>query len=213
MLLVFPIISYGTPSPYTQVSSQRALDMLSRPPSDMSLSSTTSSSESDHTPSPRDTPFSPTELLHKLPATHIGSAVAGKLHSVNDVIQKVLTESRPSQAKEVGVWLSIAQVRLVDMSNDMEIIYAMHETSRIRAIGVYSQDKRFIGYIIKEEGKPLIGHVLRCNSAALMVSLVSFLRQSCQITFYQRGGSFYDELSADDSEEFDQAEVHGSSSY
>ena len=148
-------------------------------------------------------PLSPTELLHKFPATHIGSAVAGKLHSVNEVIQKVLSVNKPSHAKEVCVWLSLAQVRLVDMSDESEIMYAMHETSRIRAIGVYAPDKRFIGYIIKEVGKPLTGHVLRCNSAGLMVSLMSFLRQSCQITFYQRGGSFYDELSADDSEDFD----------
>ncbi len=142
---------------------------------------------------------------------HIGSAVAGKLHSVNEVIQKVLLESRPSQAKEVSVWLSVAQVRLVDTSGLEEVIYATHETSRIRAIGVYSLDKRFIGYIIKEEGRPLTGYVLRCNSAGLMVSLVSFLRQSCQITFHQRGGSFYDELSADDSEDCDTSEVGGSS--
>ena len=70
-------------------------------------------------------------------------------------------------------------------------------------IGVYSQDKRFMGYIIKEEGKPLTSYVLRCNSAALMVSLMSFLRQSCQLTSFQRGGSFYDELSADDVDDCD----------
>ncbi len=105
------------------------------------------------------------------------------------------------------MWLSLAQVRLVDTSGEEEVIFATHETSRIRAIGVYSLDKRFIGYIIKEEGQPLTGHVLRCNSAALMVSLVSFLRQSCQITFHQRGGSFYDELSADESEDSENSEV------
>ena len=129
------------------------------------------------------------------------------MHTVNDVIQRVLQESRPSGAREVCVWLSLAQVRLVDMSDEHEMIYESHETSRIRAIGVYSIDKRFIGYIIKEEGKPLMGHVLRCNSAGLMVSLMSFLRQACQITFSHQGGSLYDELSADDSEDYDAPEV------
>lgn len=103
--------------------------------------------------------------------------------------------------------LSVAQVQLVDVKKDKEEVIESHETSRIRAIGVYSQDKRFIGYIIKEEGKPLMGHVLRCNSAGLMVSLMSFLRQSCQLMSYQRGGSFYDELSTDDSEDWEQSDV------
>lgn len=98
------------------------------------------------------------------------------------------------------MWLSLAQLRLIDMSDEREMIYESHETSRIRAIGVFSVDKRFIGYIVKEEGKPLMGHVLRCNSAALMVSLVSFLRQACQIMFSQQGGSLYDELSTDESD-------------
>lgn len=119
---------------------------------------------------------------------------------MNDVIQRVLLESRPTAAKEISVWLSLAQLRLVDMSDEREMIYEAHETSRIRAIGVYAVDKRFIGYIVKEEEKPLMGHVLRCNSAALMVSLASFLRQACQIMFSQQGGSLYDELSTDESD-------------
>lgn len=150
---------------------------------------------------------SASEVLHKFPVIHIGWTAAGKLHSINDVIQKVLSESKPSQTKEVSMWLSIAQVQLVNTKNGREEIVEAHETSRIRAIGVYSQDKRFIGYIIKEEGKPLMGHVLRCNSAGLMVSLMSFLRQSCQLTSYQRGGSFYDELSTDDSDDWEQSGV------
>ena len=147
------------------------------------------------------------EFLHKIPATHIGSTKASRHASVNDVIQKVLLESRPTVSKEVSVWLSLAQLRLVDMSDEQEMIYEAHETSRIRAIGVYLIDKRFIGYIVKKEGKPLVGHVLRCNSAALMVSLVSFLRQACQIMFTQQGGSLYDELSSDESDTESACEV------
>jgi hypothetical protein len=151
-------------------------------------------------------PHSPSEFLHKLPATHIGSGRAGRHDSVNDVIQRVLLEGMPTGSREVSVWLSLAQLRLVDMSDEREMVYECHETSRIRAIGVYLPDKRFIGYIIKEEGKPLVGHVLRCNSAALMVSLVSFLRQACQIMFTQQGGSLYDELSSDDESDSESTE-------
>ena len=148
--------------------------------------------------------FSATQVLHKFPATYIGSAVAGKLHSIDDVIQKVLVDKRPTLSKELYVCLSMAEVKLVEVKGDQEEVVCMsHETSRIRAIGVYSQDKRFMGYIIKEEGKPLTTYVLRCNSAALMVSLMSFLRQSCQLTSFQRGGSFYDELAADDADDCD----------
>ena len=158
-------------------------------------------------PAPHDPPVSPSEFLHKFPAIHIGSVKVGRQHTVNDMIQRVLHTSRPSQALEVCLWLSLAQLRLVDVSDENEIIYESHETSRIRAIGVGSTDKRFIGYIIKEEGKPLMGHVLRCNSAGLMVSLSSFLRQACQIMFSQQGGSLYDELSTDDSEDYEGSEV------
>ncbi|CAI8048400.1 hypothetical protein GBAR_LOCUS26705 [Geodia barretti] len=124
----------------------------------------------------------------------------GRHDSVNEIIQKVLTDQTPMGSREISVWLSQAQLRLVDMSDEREMVFEAHETSRIRAIGVYLEDKRFIGYIVKEEGKPLLGHVLRCNSAALMVSLVSFLRQAVQITFSQQGGSLYDELSSDESD-------------
>ncbi len=89
------------------------------------------------------------------------------------------------------------------MDDGQEEVLCTHDTGRIRAIGVCSRDKRYMGYIIKEEGKPLTGHVLRCTSAGLMVSLVSFLRQSCQLMVFQRGGSFYDELSADESDDFE----------
>ncbi len=48
----------------------------------------------------------------------------------------------------------------------------------------------------------MTGHVIKCNSAALMVSFASFLRQSCQLTAHQRGGAFYEELSTDESGEW-----------
>lgn len=170
-----------------------------RSDSNSAVESSSSSNGSDH-----DLPgFLATDVLHKFPATYVGESVAGKLHSIDDVIQKVLSEGRPSEARDLYVCLSLAEVKLVEEKGDDEIVSIAHETSRIRAIGVYSQDKRFMGYIIKEEGKPLTTYVLRCNSAALMVSLMSFLRQACQLTAFQRGGSFYDELDADDGDDCD----------
>ena len=166
-----------------------------------SSSSSNGSMNNSYNSSYRDVPgFSATQILHKFCATYVGKAVAGKLHSIDDVIQKVLTDSRPTAAKDLYVCLSLAEVKYMEErgEEEEEVVCMAHETSRIRAIGVCSQDKRFMGYIIKEEGKPLTTYVLHCNSAALMVSLMSFLRQSCQLTSFQRGGSFYDELSADD---------------
>ncbi len=188
-------------SPSHQLSLSEAIDDSPHSSADISLSSNSNSS----TPSYREVPgFSATQVLHRFPATYVGSAVAGKLHSIDDVIQKVLVDKQPTLSKELHVCLSMSEVKFVEVKGDQEEVTCMsHETSRIRAIGVYSQDKRFMGYIIKEEGKPLTTYVLRCNSAALMVSLMSFLRQSCQLTSFQRGGSFYDELAADDTDDCD----------
>ena len=189
-------------SPSHQVSLSDAIDDSPNSGTEISISSSSNSS----TPSYREMPgFSATQVLHRFPATYVGSAVAGKLHSIDDVIQKVLVDKQPTLSKELHVCLSMAEVKLVEVKGDQEddVVCMSHETSRIRAIGVYSQDKRFMGYIIKEEGKPLTTYVLRCNSAALMVSLMSFLRQSCQLTSFQRGGSFYDELAADDADDCD----------
>ena len=84
-----------------------------------------------------------------------------KHHSISDTIHRVLAESHPSQAKDISVWLSIAQLRLVDVSEKPEMIYTVHDTSNIRTIGVHPEDKRFVGYIVKEEGKSWTGE--RCK--------------------------------------------------
>ena len=114
--------------------------------------------------------------------------------------------AKPSQAKQGIVSLSLLEVQLdlnpldntAHKSKQNRNVLS-HETSRIRTMGVYSSDKRFSGYIIKEVDMPQVVHVVMCNSAALMVSFTSFLRQSCQLTSHQRDGSFYEELSTDES--------------
>lgn len=153
-----------------------------------------------------------TEFLHKFPAVYIGSVSAPKASTVDGIVEKVLMECRPSEAKPVTVSLSLLEIRFVEdkigllagnsRENDEEI-FLSHETSRIRSMGAYSEDRRFAGYVVKEEGKPLLAHVMRCNSAALMVSFTSFLRQSCQLASHQRGGAFYEELSTDESDDWE----------
>lgn len=157
-------------------------------------------------------PVSVTEVLHHFPVIYIGSAAISKSYCLDKMINKVLQENKPADAKNVTVALSLSEVQLLEsnrsklLGDDEEedmVLPLSHETSRIRAMGVFSEDRRFAGYIIKEVGKPQEGHVIRCNSAALMTSFASFLRQSCQLTSPQRGGSFYDEISTDESDEWD----------
>ena len=171
-----------------------------------------SSDEGDAMSSSLATPTSVTEVLHRFPAIYIGSAAINKSYCLDKMVNKVLLENKPSDAKSVMVTLRLSEVQLSaskrskSLGNDDEmdmVLSLSHETSRIRIMGVFSDDRRFAGYIIKEEGKPQEGHVIRCNSAALMTSFTSFLRQSCQLTSPQRGGSFYDEISTDESDEWD----------
>ena len=158
-----------------------------------------------------------TEILHRFPALYIGSTATVKSNNIDDVIGKVLHECKPSTAKSVMMALSLSEVQLFESKNssgDQEEKILSHETSRVRLMGVFSEDRRFSGYVIKEVGKPQEGHVIRCNSAALMTAFTSFLRQSCQLTSPQRGGSFYDEISTDESDEWDcSAEVRSGSSH
>lgn len=151
-----------------------------------------------------------TEFLHKFPAVYIGSMTAPKTLTTDTIVEKVLMESKPSQAKFVTISLSLVEIRFVEdwkvlagNSRESEEIFLSHDTSRIRSMGAYGEDKRFAGYVIKEEGKSLLAHVIKCNSAALMVSFTSFLRQSCQLMSHQRGGAFYEELPTDESEDWE----------
>lgn len=169
-------------------------------------SETQSSDDSGH-----DFSTAATEFLHKFPAIYIGSMSTPKGCSMDGIVEKVLMDSRPSEAKLVTISLSLLEIRFVEDKKELagdsreksDEIFLSHDTSRIRSMGAYGGDKRFAGYVMKEEGKPLLAHVMRCNSAALMVSFTSFLRQSCQLTSHQRGGAFYEELSTDESEDWD----------
>ena len=151
-----------------------------------------------------------TDVLHRFAAVYVGSTTSVKLLSTDGIIEKVLMDSKPSRAASVIASLSLVAIKYVPegdggqgllLGGDEEEGASLisHNTSRVRSMGAYSEDKRFGGYVIKEEGKPLMGHVVRCNSAALMVNFMSFLRQACQLTSYQRGGAFYEELSTDES--------------
>lgn len=165
------------PSPYTRVKS------------------TDSSADGPCTDEPNN---ALSKLFQKFQAAYIGSTVAGKTHSVHELVEKVLKEHHPSQARESLLWLGGGQLRLTDLAEDPETAFALHDVVRIRAIGVYTVDKRFIGYITKDEGKPLTGHVLHCCTTGLMLTFLSELRQACEAQFQSRGGSLYEELSIED---------------
>ena len=111
------------------------------------------------------------------------------------------------------MWISLAQVKLVDSTKNPEVIYATHDTSNIRAIGVSSNDNRFVGYTFKQDGKHLTCCVLWCHSAGLMVSLVSYLCQACQITFHQKGNSFHEDEVDGDNWEVNVSLLHTSQKY
>ena len=127
--------------------------------------------------------------------------MAGKTHSVHELVERVLREHHPSQARESLLWLGGGQLRLTDLAEEPETAFALHDVVRIRAIGVYAVDKRFVGYITKDEGKPLTGHVLRCCTTGLMLTFLSELRRACEVQFQSRGGSLYEELSIEDCKE------------
>ena len=142
-----------------------------------------------------------TKPFQKFQAAYIGCTVAGKTHSVHELVERVLREHHPSQARESLLWLGGGQLRLTDLAEEPETAFALHDVVRIRAIGVYAVDKRFVGYITKDEGKPLTGHVLRCCTTGLMLTFLSELRRACEVQFQSRGGSLYEELSIEDCKE------------
>lgn len=106
-----------------------------------------------------DSPIPPaSEKLESFSAVYIGNIKASKHQNVSEVIQKTLTEQRPSNSKEVTVQLSLSQVQFIDVSCDL--IYQCHDTSLIQAIGIFPDDRRYIGYIIKGSTKLLTGKSL-----------------------------------------------------
>lgn len=139
------------------------------------------------------------DVLHKWPAVHVATVRVGKsLASVSSIIKKALADYRPSQSTTVSVWVSMAQIRLVQTMDRKQVIYGQHAIRSMEAIGTDNNDQRLVGYIINEKDKPLIGeyqhvkhtfvdllssytaYVVLCYSLADAGALVNFLRDVCQ---------------------------------
>lgn len=102
-------------------------------------------------------PTTDRDRVQTIAAVHIGSVNVDKISSIGDLIQKVLSENQPSQAKDISMWLTSTNIKLVDKSYQWEFIYAVHELNQIQTIGLSAIDQRFFGYIVKERHKPLTG--------------------------------------------------------
>ena len=98
-----------------------------------------------------------TDVLHKWPAVHVATVKVGKTQTVGSIIKKAISEHHPSDANVVSVWVSLAQIRLVQSVGKKQLMYGQHEVGAVRAIGADHNDKRLIGYIVKEKSKPPMG--------------------------------------------------------
>lgn len=99
-------------------------------------------------------------------AVYIGCIKASKHQSVNEISHKVLLEQKPSSSKEVEMLLSLSQVKLIEK----KVCIQLHKTSTIQAIGVYQNDRRYIGYVTNDEAQGLIG--VLTNSHTLYITYV-----------------------------------------
>ena len=97
------------------------------------------------------------DVLHKWKAIHVATVKVGKNQTVGSIIRKVINERRPSESSIVSVWVSLAQIRLVQTVNRKPMMYGQHDIGGILAIGTDLYDKRLIGYIVKEKSKHSVG--------------------------------------------------------
>lgn len=127
---------------------------MNEDPLNQRFSLSSSGSEGDMTSS-LESPVPPSDKLESFSAVYVGHIKASKHQNVSEVIQKMLIELRPSNSKEIAVQTSLSQVQFIDTSCDA--IYCCHDTSLIQAIGIFPDDWRYIGYIVKESTKLLTG--------------------------------------------------------
>ena len=101
-----------------------------------------------------------TDVLHKWKAIHVATVKVGRSQTVGSIIRKVINERRPSESSVVSMWGSLAQIRLVQTINRKQVIYGQHDIGGILAIGTDLNDKRLIGYIVKEKSKHSVGQLV-----------------------------------------------------
>lgn len=81
------------------------------------------------------------------------------------------------------MWLSIYQVRLIDLSTGL--LFAQHDMSDIKLFGTLARDKRYLGIVVgnSEKKQPVICVILRCKTLSHVVTILSYLREACQVSF------------------------------
>ena len=142
------------------------------------------------------------DLFRKFPAIFVGDVKVGSAISVNEIIGNSLQNLLPSNSIEVQLWLSIYQVRLINLSTGL--LFAQHDMSDIKLFGTLARDKRYLGIVVgnTEKKQPLICVVLRCKTLSHVVTILSYLREACQVSFHENNASGTTwSNQADDSEE------------
>lgn len=125
------------------------------------------------------------DLFRKFPAIFVGDVKVGSAISVNEIIGNSLHNLLPSNSIEVQLWLSIYQVRLINLSTGM--LFAQHDMSDIKLFGTLARDKRYLGIVVgnTEKKQPPICVVLRCKTLSHVVTILSYLREACQVSFHE----------------------------
>lgn len=123
------------------------------------------------------------DLFRKFPAIFIGDVKVGSAISVNEIIGSSLQTLLPSNSIEVQLWLSIYQVRLINLSTGL--LFAQHDMSDIKLFGTLARDKRYLGIVVgnSEKKQPVICVILRCKTLSHVVTILSYLREACQVSF------------------------------
>lgn len=127
------------------------------------------------------------ELFRKFPIISIGEVKVGsEATTVSEMIDSALHTLVPSASVEAQLWLSIYQVRLINVTTGL--MFAQYDTSNVKLFGTLARDKRYLGIVIAdtESSKPTTHCVIiRCKTLAHVVTILSYLREACQVSFLE----------------------------
>ena len=123
-------------------------------------------------------------MFRKFPAIYVGDVKAGSAISVNEIIGDSLHTLLPSNSTEVQLWLSVYQVRLINLSTGL--MFVQHDMANIKLFGTLARDKRYLGIVVgnAEKRQPMCV-ILRCKTLSHVVTILSYLREACQVSFQE----------------------------
>lgn len=127
------------------------------------------------------------ELFRKFPVISIGVVKVGTVVStVSEMIDSALQTLVPSASVEAQLWLSIYQIRLISVTSGL--MFAQYDTSHVKLFGTLGRDKRYLGIVVadSESSKPsTLCVIIRCKTLAHVVTILSYLREACQVSFLE----------------------------